>query len=265
MSYNNFKLELFQGDGTMNVDSYIKRFEQWQKCTKTNDEQALSALGWHLAGQARCWFESLETPPETLDALKTALIAKFKREKTVDMTIFSMKQQTGESINDFLNRLEKEAFKQELGQNIIVQIALNGLEQAVGCAISTHGPQTLDDVRRLASRQQTRSTSTVNSADVDVTSELMSKLQLMTAALTDLRTEVNMMKAGTSQSTDTRNKTETKQPRETPCSRCNSKFCYNIRSCIAMGKICHKCRKPNHFQSVCRSVRNSQNQNMNHA
>ena len=31
MSYNNFKLELFQGDGTMNVDSYIKRFEQWQK------------------------------------------------------------------------------------------------------------------------------------------------------------------------------------------------------------------------------------------
>ena len=68
----------------MNVDSYIKRFEQWQKCTKTNDEQALSALGWHLAGQARCWFESLETPPETLDALKTALIAKFKREKTVD-------------------------------------------------------------------------------------------------------------------------------------------------------------------------------------
>ena len=30
MSYNNFKQELFQGDGTMNVDSYIKIFEQWK-------------------------------------------------------------------------------------------------------------------------------------------------------------------------------------------------------------------------------------------
>ena len=187
----------------------------------------MSALGWHLAGQARCWFEPLELPPETLGALKTVLIIKLKIEKTVDMAIFSMKQQTGEWINDFQNRLEKEAFKQELGQNILVQIALNGLEQAVGCAISTHGPQTLDDVRRLASRQQTRSSSTVNSAAVDVTTELMWKLHLMTAALTDLRTEVNMMKAGTSQLTDTRNKTETKQPREIPLKKTTRKILCN--------------------------------------
>ena len=108
-----------------------------------------------------------------------------------------------------------------------MQIALNGLEQAVGCAISTHGPQTVDNVHRLASRQQTRSSSTVNSAAVDVTTELMWKLQLMMAALTDLRTEVNMMKAGTSQLTDTRNKTEKKQPREIPLKKTTKKILCN--------------------------------------
>ena len=46
------------------------------KCTKTNDEQALSALAWHLAGQARCWFESLESPPDTLGALKKVQVGK---------------------------------------------------------------------------------------------------------------------------------------------------------------------------------------------
>ena len=114
MSYNNFKLELFQGDGTMNIDSYIKRFEQWQKCTKTSDEQALSALGWHLAGKARCWFEPLESLPETLGALKTVLIVKLKIEKTADMAIFSMKQQTGEWINDFQNRLDQRTIGPEI-------------------------------------------------------------------------------------------------------------------------------------------------------
>ena len=105
-----------------------------------------------------------------------------------------MKQKSEENINDFLNRLEKEAFRQDLGQNIIVQIALNGIDKAVGCAISTHGSQTLDDVRRLASRQQTKSTPTVNNVETDLTSALVSKLELMTAALTDFRVEVNMMK-----------------------------------------------------------------------
>ena len=272
MAHGTFKLELFNGDGAQDIESYIKRFEQWQKCTNTNDEQALAALGWHLAGQARSWFEKLQTPPTTIAELKTALTNKFKREKSVDMAIFSLKQMTSETITEFLNRLEKEAFKQDLGQNIIVQIALNGLDKAVGCAISTHGPQTLDDVRRLASRQQTRTTSSVHIADVDVTAELVAKLELMTAALTDLRTEVNVMKANThppaqrnhgpvqNQSAPARQSEQGTTPR-TPCYRCGGRSCFSIRSCRAMGKICNKCNKPNHFSSVCRSVLNNQSFN----
>ena len=272
MAHGTFKLELFNGDGAQDIESYVKRFEQWQKCTNTNDEQALAALRWHLAGQARSWFEKLQTPPTTIAELKTALTNKFKREKSVDMAIFSLKQMTSETITEFLNRLEKEAFKQDLGQNMIVQIALNGLDKAVGCAISTHGPQTLDDVRRVASRQQTRTTSSVHSADVDVTAELVAKLELMTAALTDLRTEVNVMKANThppaqrnhgpvqNQSAPARPSEQGTAPR-TPCYRCGGRSCFSIRSCRAMGKICNKCNKPNHFSSVCRSVLNNQSFN----
>ena len=272
MSHGLFKLETFSGDGTQDIESYLKRFDQWQKCTNTNDEQSLAALGWHLSSQARSWFESMDSAPTSLDDLKNKLKNKYKREKIVDMSIFSMKQKSEENINDFLNRLEKEAFRQDLGQNIVVQIVLNGIDKAVGCAISTHGPQTLDDVRRLASRQQTKSTPTVNSVETDLTSALVSKLELMTAALTDLRVEVNMMKklprvthppavnnnAGSGQIPRQPPRRPADQP-TSPCSRCGGRSCYSIRSCRAMGKICNKCHKPNHFSSVCRSVLNHTN------
>lgn len=39
------------------------------------------------------------------------------------------------------------------------------------------------------------------------------------------------------------------------CSRCGLK--HKRRKCLAYGKICHKCSKPNHFSSKCKANFNS--------
>ena len=108
-----FRLENFRGDGSQSVESYLRRFDQYRACTGINDDQSLATLAWHLDGTARVWFENLEPQPDSVDALKAAMRAKFKKEKRVNMAVYTMRQELGESVEDFLHRLEKETFKSD--------------------------------------------------------------------------------------------------------------------------------------------------------
>ena len=141
-----FKLENFRGDGSQSVESYLRRFDQYRACTGINGELPLATLAWHLDGTDRLWFENLEPQSDSADALKDAMRVKFKKEKRVNMALYTMKPELGASVEDLLHRLEKETFKQQITQDILVQTAFNGMDHAIGFAISTLTPKTLDNV-----------------------------------------------------------------------------------------------------------------------
>jgi hypothetical protein len=42
------------------------------------------------------------------------------------------------------------------------------------------------------------------------------------------------------------------------CTRCGRTNCRGGDRCVAMGKICRRCNRPNHFQSMCRSAPRAQ-------
>ena len=42
--------------------------------------------------------------------------------------------------------------RQEFAENIPVQIALNGMHRAIGTALSTHAPKTLNELKKLTFR-----------------------------------------------------------------------------------------------------------------
>lgn len=48
-----FRLENFKGDGSQDIKSYLKRFDQYKGCTGINKTQGLATLAWHLEGTAR--------------------------------------------------------------------------------------------------------------------------------------------------------------------------------------------------------------------
>ena len=236
-----FRLESFKGDGTQNVEKYLKRFDQYKTCTGLNDEQAFATLAWHLDGTARLWFEHLPTQPNSLADLKTALETKFKETEEMNMQVYTLKQKEGESVNNFLRRLEAETFKTKISDSIQVQIALNWMDKTIASAISTHSPKDLDEVKRLTSRmaaiQQPEPVVAGASAAASGTipTRLETTVEVLTAAVAKLAATMGGKEA-TSES----------------CPRCGGK-CFSSVNCRAMGKICYKCNKPNHFGNKCRS------------
>ena len=202
-----FRLENFRGDGSQSVESYLRRFVQYRACTGINDDQSLATLAWHLDGTARLWFENLEPQPDSVDALKAAMRAKFKKEKRVNMAVYTMRQELGESVEDFLHRLEKETFKQQITQDIQVQIALNGMDHAIGSAISTHAPKTLDDVKQLTLRMGSFKQEDVKVAQATIPSKLETTVDVLTAAVAQLAARLDDSvgkKSGPQQTTSSR-------------------------------------------------------------
>ena len=236
-----FRLENFKGDGSQKVESYLKRFDQFKVCTGITDEQGLATLAWHLEGNARLWFEHLDPEPQTLGALRDLMLTKFKKPKQINMNVYSMTQQPGESVEDFLRRFECETFKTKINSEIQVQIALNGMDRTIGSAISTHAPKTLDEVKQLTSRMGSiRPSEPVVAQATALTSNLESKIDVLTAAVAKLST--------------TRDQSRQTTKAEEGCPRCGGR-CYSSASCKAMGKTCYKCHKLNHFGNKCRNIK----------
>lgn len=235
-----FRLENFKGDGTQKVDSYLKRFDQFITCTGLSDEQAKATLAWHLEGSARLWFEQLDPEPTTVNGLKDLMKDKFKKDRHINMNVYSMKQMAGESAEDFLRRLETETYKYNISSEIQVQIALNGMDRAIGSAISTHDPKTLDDVKRLTLRANfVRPQEIPAVAQATIPSKLETTMEVLTAAVAKLASSME---------------TKDSPRKDEGCSRCGGR-CFSSASCRAMGKTCYKCKKQNHFGNKCRSTR----------
>jgi hypothetical protein len=135
-----FKLDQFYGNGHQDIVSYLKRFDQFCLCTGLKDDRAMATLAWHLEGNARLWFDNLQTPPTNLDNLKALLTDKYKKSVQINLDVYTMKQIPTESVDNSLNRLEAETLKYSVPQNLQVQIALNGMDRLLRAAISTHAP-----------------------------------------------------------------------------------------------------------------------------
>ena len=244
MAAHVFKLETFSGNGKQKVQTYLKRFDQYKACVGLDDAQALAALAWHLDGNARLWFDQLDPVPDTLDKLKDALTNKYKLNDVVNMNVYSMKQNLGESVGEFLQRLEGETYKTKISNELQVQIALNGMERTIASAISTHAPKTLDDVKQLTFRMSSiksnghAAESPTVAGAAAITSKLETTVEVLTAAVAKLATTVE----------ETKKMTKTDES----CGRCGGR-CFSLANCKAMGKTCYKCNKLNHFGNKCRT------------
>lgn len=79
-----FIIESFKGNGTQDINQYLKRYEQYVACTGVKPDQALSVLVWNLDDVARFWYDALTTVPTTLNELTVLLKQKFTREQSLD-------------------------------------------------------------------------------------------------------------------------------------------------------------------------------------
>lgn len=258
------RLEAFKGECGEDVEKLLRRFDQYCACMNFREAQAFAQLSWHLDGVARLYVESVAPAPRTLDELKNLLRTKFKMEKPVSLNIFGMKQEATENAEQFLSRLEAETFKTVIGDDLQVQIALNGLHPSVSSAISTHGPTTLSEVRSLARRlTNVRQAAPVSAAS----SSFEDTVNILSAAVAQLTTVMTRQQEQQQQPQPQRNQGRSyQQARRQPpqldgrtneaqtCSRCGGR-CISSKHCRAMGKTCDLCGLKNHFKIKCRTGR----------
>lgn len=262
------RMETFSGEMGVDIEQYLKRFEQYCQCLNLKDEQALAQLAWHLTGMAQLYYNSLAVPPTELKTLKDLLKEKFKLEKPVNLSIFSLKQDINESVEAYLNRLEAETFKTKINDDLQVQIALSGLLPVVSSAISTHGPKTLGEVRQLARRlTNIRQTAPVAAISSQPTSSMEATVNALTSAVAQLTTIMTKPQQHRTQPNrqwqhqQNMDHQPNHQQQSQACPRCGG-GCKSIQSCRAWGKTCNLCGLKNHFKYKCRSGRNNyQNQN----
>ena len=68
-----FRLEKFKGDGTDNVEEYLKKFDKYVKVCNIKDDQQFDVLCLQLEGRAHWYVDSLNPAPKDLKELTTAL------------------------------------------------------------------------------------------------------------------------------------------------------------------------------------------------
>ena len=188
----------------------------------------------------------------TENELREALRNKFSIDKPMDMSIYTMKQNKCESTQDFLRRLEGEILKSsaKVSGDVQTQIALNGMDRAIGSAISTHAPKNLDEVKRLCNRMGVLQQD-VPVAQATLPTKLETTMEVLTAAVAQLSTKLDgIATPQTGKRTTDMNNQE--------CSRCGGR-CFSSSSCKAMGKTCYKCKKLIHFGNKCRQIRVTDN------
>ena len=263
-----FRLEKFRGDDTDDVEEFIKKFDRYCNVTNLKNEQKLDLMCLHLEGRASWYVDNLATAPADLTALKAALTNKFKVDRRIKMDIFSMKKMDIECNKDFVHRVDKETLKLKLPEKLRVQIAVDGLETSVRSVISSHGPKTLDEFRVLADRVQASASvnTTIPQQKDDSMQQILSLLQTLVTLKSPSQPEPkqqvlprhpNQRQPFHPSSTGTPRPIRGRQPGS--CWRCGGRSC-SPNSCPAMGKTCHFCLKPNHFQSVCNQALGAEQQ-----
>ena len=260
-----FRLEKFRGDGTDNVEEYLKKFDRYVKVCNIKEDQQFDLLCLQLEGRAHWYIDSLKPVPKDLAELKAALTTKFKLEKQIKMDIFNMKKLDIESINDFVYRVERDTRDLNLPDQLQVQIAVGGLHPTVQSAISSHGPKNLDDVRTLANRvqQPIAAVSSVNTQHEGPLTQILELLQKLTTEKTETGARPKHNQPRDQEYRKQQPNYSSNRPdysNKKPCQGCG-RSCISRSSCPAWGKSCHNCGKLNHFSPVCRAAKMSQEQN----
>ena len=87
-----FRLGKVRGDGKVDVDDFIKKFERYVNVTNTKPEQQIDFLCLHFEGRASWFIDNLTAAPNDLKELKNILKNKFKRKTIIKMDIIKLKK-----------------------------------------------------------------------------------------------------------------------------------------------------------------------------
>ena len=152
---SNIKLDPFQGNGYVDVDTWLEQFERLGAREGVTDEQRYLDLQYCLKGNAGLWYSSVAAKDESIkdyNSLKTALSDRFT---TVDKDdIPSVYQGESESIEQYYYNFIRAIKHCILTEGQKVKLFVKGLSSEALTYVKLQNPVTLEEARKKASNYE---------------------------------------------------------------------------------------------------------------
>ncbi|KAL0878513.1 hypothetical protein ABMA27_003602 [Loxostege sticticalis] len=230
-----------------NWSNRLKIYLRANKLEDEDDKRKVAILLQFIGPEALAIFYSFDVDIDVVSYKE--LLAKFEAYflPKVNVTmerhkLFNRRQQDNESIDDYVTDLKNISHQCEFGvlrENLlrdVFSLNLHGDNQYLKEKLLTDCPKTLEEAVNIAkSLEETRRQSKILENSATFVGQVKTNLQ---------------QRASRPVRTESQPRSQSQSPLRKKCGRCGQLHKYK---CPAMGVQCHKCRKPNHFASFCRT------------
>lgn len=122
---------------------------------KVSEAVAINTLPFYLTGAAESWFFSLDNSLKTsLESIRQAIHNRSKPSSRHNLQLMDVKQKDTESVEDFIHRVTSLTNDRAVDQDWLITVIINGLKEDLSMEVIKADPQTLEDVRNIASRAE---------------------------------------------------------------------------------------------------------------
>ena len=185
----------FCGRKSEDAEAWLKAVMNWVVYKRLHAEAAMAAVALLLKEGALQWFYNLQDDIRSSMAdftreFKQRYITPNETNRWKDIVaVYEVKQTDGQSVNDFIDLVQKKGLKAEAKEEQVLAAILGGLRPSIRQSVLQHEPRTVQDIRKWGSvaesaeGQEGESSSALSAAveemkkQSSVLSELKEKLQ----------------------------------------------------------------------------------------
>ncbi|XP_033755766.1 uncharacterized protein LOC117338519 [Pecten maximus] len=222
---------------------WVKRLDNLLVGMNIKDKDRKRAFILHFAGDEVN--DIFDTLPDTGNDYKTAverLTEYFVPKKNTEFEVFKFRQtrqMSSENIDSFHTRLR------QLGQNCEFVDCDKEIKSQIiqGCSSTKFRRRALQedmDLHRLIAMARSMEISHLQAQEIEKTDRAYPQ-----------REDTNAVKRKSNGGWSKQNRTHSNKPSRV-CRNCGGNIPHNDKPCPAKGKVCHSCKKYNHFSKVCK-------------
>ena len=146
---------LFTGGKSESSREWWKSIEQYARFKDMKPPAILGLIGLKLDGGAKTWLERLpDSEKDTVDNLKKAFEKKFALDEDqkgqLRAKVWASKQRKDQSVDQFIDQVERQIIAADLGRDQIIPILKNGFRTYVRRALAGRKIEDIDELRTAA-------------------------------------------------------------------------------------------------------------------
>lgn len=155
----------FSGTAEESGQEWLQKFELWTQCKGFVDNLKMAALALHLKGAAATWHQVLpDVEKDTWTHTRSAFVARYGPNQLAGWQrasqLWSMQQMPGESVLDFIEKIQRAARDVNMAEEQQRFVIINGLRPSIRSHVLRQNPADMAALRQAARlAEQTDATS----------------------------------------------------------------------------------------------------------